>query len=35
LPPASRSLDRIIVDTPPDTEPWQAVTDRLSRAAKA
>jgi L-threonylcarbamoyladenylate synthase len=30
-----RSLDRIIVDTPPDTEPWRAVTDRLSRAAKA
>ena len=30
----SRSLDRIIVDTPPDTEPWRAVTDRLSRAAK-
>jgi L-threonylcarbamoyladenylate synthase len=30
-----RSLDRIIVDAPPDTEPWRAVTDRLGRAAKA
>ncbi len=30
-----RSLDAIIVDAPPDTEPWRAVSDRLSRAAKA
>jgi L-threonylcarbamoyladenylate synthase len=30
-----RSLDRIIIDAPPDTDAWRAVTDRLSRAAKA
>lgn len=30
-----RSLDMIIVDMPPGTEPWRAVTDRLRRAAKA
>jgi L-threonylcarbamoyladenylate synthase len=29
-----RSLDTIIVETPPDTEAWRAVTDRLRRAAK-
>lgn len=28
-----RSLDRIIVDAPPATEAWRAVTDRLGRAA--
>lgn len=28
-----RSLDRIIVDAPPATEPWRAVADRLNRAA--
>ena len=30
-----RSLDRIIIDAPPDTDAWRAVTDRLSRAARA
>ena len=30
-----RSLDRIIIDAPPDTDAWRAVTDRLSRATKA
>jgi L-threonylcarbamoyladenylate synthase len=30
-----RGLDTIVVDAPPDTEPWRAVADRLSRAAKA
>ena len=30
-----RSLDAIVVDAPPDTESWRAVTDRLSRAATA
>jgi L-threonylcarbamoyladenylate synthase len=30
-----RSLDTIVVDTPPDTEAWRAVADRLRRAAKA
>jgi L-threonylcarbamoyladenylate synthase len=30
-----RSLDRIIVDAPPDIESWRAVSDRLSRAATA
>ena len=29
-----RSLDAIVVDTPPGTESWRAVTDRLRRAAK-
>jgi L-threonylcarbamoyladenylate synthase len=29
-----RSLDAIVVDTPPGTESWGAVTDRLRRAAK-
>jgi hypothetical protein len=29
-----RSLDAIIVDTPPDTDAWRAVADRLRRAAK-
>ena len=28
-----RGLDTIVVDPPPTTEPWQAVRDRLSRAA--
>ncbi|MCE2725219.1 MAG: threonylcarbamoyl-AMP synthase [Planctomycetaceae bacterium] len=28
-----RALDRIVVATPPDTEAWQAVRDRLVRAA--
>ena len=27
-----RQLDRIVVDRPPDTEPWAAVRDRLVRA---
>ncbi len=27
-----RGLDRIVVDAPPDTEPWRAVRDRLARA---
>jgi L-threonylcarbamoyladenylate synthase len=26
-------LDRIVVELPPDTEEWQAVRDRLRRAA--
>jgi L-threonylcarbamoyladenylate synthase len=30
-----RSLDRIIIDAPPDTDAWRAVTDRLNRATKA
>jgi len=30
-----RGLDAIIVDTPPDTDAWRAVADRLRRAAKA
>ena len=30
-----RSLDAIVVDAPPDTDAWRAVTDRLSRASKA
>lgn len=30
-----RSLDAIIVDTPPDTDAWRAVADRLRRAATA
>jgi len=30
-----RSLDRIIVDAPPDIESWRAVSDRLRRAATA
>ena len=30
-----RSLDRIVVDSPPATEPWRAVADRLRRAATA
>jgi hypothetical protein len=30
-----RSLDRIIIDAPPDTDAWRAVTDRLSRATRA
>lgn len=30
-----RSLDAIIVEAPPEDESWRAVTDRLSRAAKA
>ena len=30
-----RSLDMIVVDAPPDTAAWRAVTDRLSRAARA
>jgi L-threonylcarbamoyladenylate synthase len=30
-----RSLDAIIIDTPPDTDAWQAVADRLRRAARA
>lgn len=29
-----RQLDRIVVDRPPADEAWQAVTDRLSRAAE-
>jgi L-threonylcarbamoyladenylate synthase len=29
-----RGLDRIVVDPPPDTEPWRAVRDRLARAAR-
>ena len=28
-----RSLDAIIIDTPPDTDDWRAVADRLLRAA--
>jgi L-threonylcarbamoyladenylate synthase len=28
-----RSLDTIVVDAPPDTEPWRAISDRLARAA--
>ena len=28
-----RSLDAIIIDTPPDTDDWRAVADRLRRAA--
>jgi len=28
-----RSLDAIVVDTPPDTDAWRAVADRLRRAA--
>jgi L-threonylcarbamoyladenylate synthase len=30
-----RGLDRIVVDQPPDGEEWQAVRDRLTRAAAA
>jgi L-threonylcarbamoyladenylate synthase len=30
-----RSLELIIIDTPPDTDEWRAVTDRLRRATKA
>lgn len=30
-----RNLDRIIIDAPPDTDAWRAVTDRLSRATTA
>jgi len=30
-----RNLDAIIIDTPPDTDAWRAVADRLRRAAKA
>jgi len=30
-----RSLDLIIIDAPPDTDAWRAVTDRLRRATKA
>jgi len=29
-----RPLDRILVDSPPDTEAWRAVRDRLGRAAE-
>lgn len=29
-----RGLDRIVVDPPPDAEPWRAVRDRLARAAR-
>lgn len=28
-----RPLDRIVIDAPPNTEPWRAVRDRLGRAA--
>ena len=30
-----RSLDLIMIDAPPDTDAWRAVTDRLRRATKA